>query len=305
MLRARRPAPLPLPLSLLCLLLLVIGSGSQWIQGQDQPASPPPGAPPPIAGIENLRQVTPGILSGSQPNDEHAFEELARRGVKVIISVDGAAPQVETAKQYKLRYVHIPIGYDQIKPQARADLVQAIQSANGTVFVHCHHGNHRGPAAAAYCGMAIGKLTETQALDVLTAAGTRSDYTGLWDAVRKFERPTVPAGKLVEVADVEPRAASMVRIEHHWTGIGLLIKAGQVDDWKKCTSEALLLAEEFRELPITAPSDNAELTAQMQLAIKNSQQLLKTAEKKDFAGLTAAFKTMSASCTDCHADHRN
>ena len=43
---------------LLCLLI----AGS-WISAHDKPVTPSP-----IAGIENLRQVAPGLLSGSQPD---------------------------------------------------------------------------------------------------------------------------------------------------------------------------------------------------------------------------------------------
>ncbi len=280
---------------LLCLLIL-----GSWISAQDQPASPPP-----IAGIENLRQVAPELLSGSQPDGPAAFEELARRGVKVIISVDGATPDVKAAHQFGLRYVHIPIGYDKLKPQQRADLVEAVKTASGPVFLHCHHGKHRGPAAAAYCGMAMGKLSAEEALDVLKIAGTRADYTGLWDAVRKFEPPTVAAGPLVKSAKVEPLTGAMVRIDHHWTGIEKQIKAGSVADAKEFASETLLLAEEFRELPRTSPATDEKLKARMQTAILVSEELHQAAQKSDLPAIKSAAQKVLQSCVDCHANHRD
>src|SRR5688500_19183961 len=62
--------------------------------------------------LENAHVVTDKVLSGAQPEDAKAFETLARLGVKTIISVDGAAPDVETARKYGIRYVHLPIKYD-------------------------------------------------------------------------------------------------------------------------------------------------------------------------------------------------
>ena len=285
---------------LLCLLI----AGS-WISAHDKPVTPSP-----IAGIENLRQVAPGLLSGSQPDGAAAFEELARRGVKVILSVDGAAPHVEAAHQHGLRYVHVPIGYGKIKPQPRADLVEAVKTAGGPVFIHCHHGQHRGPAAAAYCGMAMGKLSEAEALAVLKAAGTRADYAGLWDAVRKFEPPTVHAGPLVEAAEVKPITGAMVRIDHHWTGIEQQVKANQMVDAKEFSREALLLAEEFRELPRTSPSADEKYAdekfkALMQTAIDATEELHRAAEKHDLDAIQAASKQVLQSCIDCHARYRN
>ncbi len=277
--------------------LLVWGA---WLAAQDQPA-----APPPITGIDNLRHVAPGLLSGSQPEGAAAFEELARRGVKVILSVDGATPDVEAAHQSGLRYVHVPISYGPIQPQQRADLVEAIKTAGGPVFFHCHHGQHRGPAAAAYCGMAMGKLSEAEALAVLKAAGTRADYTGLWDAVRKFEPPTVHAGPLVEAAEVKPITGAMVRIDHHWTGIEQQVKANQMVDAKEFSREALLLAEEFRELPRTSPSTDEKFKTLMQTAIDATEELHRAAEKHDLDAIQAASKQILQTCIDCHARYRN
>ena len=281
-------------------VLLGVLIWATWIFAQDQPASPQP-----IAGIQNLRQVAPGLLSGSQPEGAAAFEELARRGVKVLISVDGATPDVEAAHKFGLRYVHVPIGYDNIGPQQRADLVEAVKTATGPVFLHCHHGQHRGPAAAAYCGMAIRKLSAPAALEVLKAAGTRADYTGLWDAVRKFEPPTVPAGPLKEAAPVEPITGAMVRIDHHWTGIDKQIQAGAITDPQEFAREALLLAEEFRELPRISPTTDEKLKGRMQAAILVFEELHKTAEKNDLSAIKSASQKGLQICADCHANHRD
>ena len=286
-----------IPRFTLLLSLLLLGS---WSMAQDQPAPPPP-----ITGIENFRQAAPGILSGSQPEGAAAFEGLARRGVKVIISVDGATPDVEAAHQHGLRYVHVPIGYDKIKPQQRADLVEAVRTAGGPVFIHGQHGKHRGPAAAAYCGMAMDKLTAEAALEVLKTAGTRADYTGLWDAVRKFEMPTVPAGPLVETAEVKPLTGAMVRIDHHWTGIDKQVQAGQIADEQEFSREALLLAEEFRELPRTSPSTDVKFQARMQTAIDATEALHQAAEKHDLPAIQSASKKVVQSCIDCHARYRD
>ena len=148
-------------------------------------------------------------------------------------------------------------------------------------------------------------MSKEEALEVLKAAGTRADYTGLWDAVRKFEPPTVPAGPLVESAEVQPITGAMVRIDHHWSGIEPQLKADQIADAQAFAREALLLAEEFRELPRTSPSTDEEFKAQMKSAIATTEALQKAAETNDLAAIQATSKKVLQSCIDCHARFRN
>ncbi len=114
-------------------------------------------------GLDNVLQLSPRIFSGSQPHGEQGFESLEKLGVKTVVSVDGARPDAQRAKQHGLRYVHIPIGYDGIPRPAALALVRAIREAPGPIYIHCHHGKHRGPAAAAVACMAEGIANTEQA----------------------------------------------------------------------------------------------------------------------------------------------
>jgi hypothetical protein len=131
-------------------------------------------------GIHNLLQAAPHVFSGSEPAGEPAFRSLRELGVTMIVSVDGAEPDVTGAAKFGLRYVHIPIGYDGIDTQAGRALARAAKEATGNIYVHCHHGRHRGPAAAAVVCMAAGSLTAEQSAALLAMAGTSPDYAGLW-----------------------------------------------------------------------------------------------------------------------------
>ena len=83
----------------LCLALVVTGIAN----AQQAPTAKP--------AIENIHPLTPQLISGGQPKGDVAFSKLAEMGVKTIVSVDGAKPDLELAKKHGLRYVHIPIGY--------------------------------------------------------------------------------------------------------------------------------------------------------------------------------------------------
>src|SRR6185369_1160846 len=55
-------------------------------------------------GLDNAHRLTDRVLSGAQPEGEAAFRELADLGVKTVISVDGARPDVASAHKFGLRY---------------------------------------------------------------------------------------------------------------------------------------------------------------------------------------------------------
>ncbi|PYL00208.1 MAG: hypothetical protein DME19_05935, partial [Verrucomicrobia bacterium] len=129
-------------------------------------------------GIENFFQLSARIYSGSSPEGEPAFGALRARGIKTIISVDGAKPDVERARRYGIRYVHLPFGYDGVPTNRALTLLKAAQVLPGPIYVHCHHGVHRGPAAAAVICMGAEGWTPERAKAWLQLAGTATNYAG-------------------------------------------------------------------------------------------------------------------------------
>jgi protein tyrosine phosphatase (PTP) superfamily phosphohydrolase (DUF442 family) len=115
-----------------------------------------------IPGVHNAFRATDRIYSGSQPEGEEAFAAFARLGVKTIVSVDGSKPDVEAARKHGLRYVHLPYGYDGIPTNRMVELVKLAAEGSGPLFVHCHHGRHRGPAAVAVMCEASAGWTTTK-----------------------------------------------------------------------------------------------------------------------------------------------
>src|SRR5688572_9674967 len=49
--------------------------------------------------LPNAYQLTEKVISGGLPEGDVAFQELADLGVKTVISVDGAKPDIATAKK--------------------------------------------------------------------------------------------------------------------------------------------------------------------------------------------------------------
>lgn len=63
------------------------------------------------SGLHNVIRVGPRLFSGSEPDGDAGFDALVAMGVKAIISIDAATPDLERAKARAMRYVHLPVGY--------------------------------------------------------------------------------------------------------------------------------------------------------------------------------------------------
>lgn len=268
--------------------------------------------------LPNAYRLTDKVLSGGQPQGEPAFKQLRELGVRTVISVDGATPEVRLAKKYGLRYVHLPHGYDGIPDDRLLELAKAIRDLPGLIYIHCHHGKHRSPAAAAAACVSAGYLTNAEALAVLDVAGTSQGYRGLFQSVREAKR--VDSKRLdalkrefPETVDVPPLAEAMIAIEHTHEHLKQIAGAG----WKPTDKhadidpphEALLLREHYTELLRT--DETKKQPAAFQELLRSSEshaQMLEghlRARNTDERELNKLFERITAECTTCHQQFRD
>src|SRR5206468_5463784 len=154
-------------------------------------------------------------------------------------------------------------------PRERAlQLAKAVKDLPGPVYLHCHHGQHRGPAAAAAVRLCLdGQYTAGQAEAFLRTAGTDPRYKGLVGLPRTLQRPTAEevdraAGDFPEVAKVSDLAQLMVEVDARYERLKLAQKAG----WRQPPAhpdvdpahEATLLAEQYQEAARLAASARPE-----------------------------------------------
>lgn len=291
-----------------------LGLGEASPLAATQPAFAPLGEP----SLHNGHRVSDKVLSGAQPEGEASFKALSDLGVKTIISVDGAKPDVELARKYGLRYIHIPISYSDVQPHDGKAIAKAIREIPGRVYIHCHHGKHRSAAATAVACVYAGEIKPEQAEDVLRTFGTGSNYKGLWQAARDA-RPLEP-GVLegfrvdyVERAEIGDMADAMVRIDRHWDHLKQIRDAG----WKVPADhpdldpphEALLVMEHFHEIGRAESAKGLQPEFKKHLAAseagaKDLRDAL-AAKPVNAGAAAAAFKTVAQSCTDCHRVYRD
>lgn len=268
--------------------------------------------------LHNVHRVTAKVTSGARPEGEAGFAALRELGVRTVISVDGARPDVETAKRHGLRYVHLPIGYDGVGAERGEELARAIDELPGPLYVHCHHGKHRSAAAVAVACVLNGSLRPEQAQDVLRTFGTGEDYVGLWrDArsARPMERGTLEGRKVryVEVAEIGDLAGAMAAVDRHWTHLKRLEKAR----WRKLEAdpdlsaghEALQLVEHLAEIGRgeDAGKRDGRYRSLLEEAVDGGRALggALTGDGVDAATADRAMKRVGATCVACHRGYRD
>ena len=278
-------------------------------------AAEPPGE---AASVPHFAWVSKDVARGGQPKGEAAFEELARLGIRTVVSVDGARPDLAAAEKHGLRYVHIPFGYDDVPQEKRLQLAKTARELEGPFFVHCHHGTHRGPVGAVLAQMSIGEMSSEEAREELRRAGTAEKYQGLWTCVADF---TPPAGAVTSGlefdfpgrAQVPELAQGMADLDRRFDHLEEARGAGwdapsdhpDIDQAHEALQVHELLVEMDRMAEAQGrPAALLEVFDQSIEASRDLEAALREKER-DAEPVEAAFQALKASCGQCHTAHRN
>lgn len=305
------------------LLLCVLFITTAWVTAKVSVNAPHPHRVN-AKHLDNLVQVHPLVLSGASPAGEAAFAELKEIGIKTIVSVDGAKPNLVLAKKQGLRYVHLPHGYDSIPSNRAVEIAKAVRDLEGPIYLHCHHGKHRSPAAASVACIATGLISKADAMSVLKIAGTSPNYQGLYQSVAGATRvDDSDLDKLKvnfqESVEVPPLAKAMVTIEQTHDHLKAIAAAG----WQtpkdhpdlSPTHEALLLHEHFTELLRTEEVlRKPEVFHQLLKDSEHAAGILENAlhawqltnkEAKPLTIFKNSLNRISANCVQCHQTFRD
>lgn len=277
-----------------------------------------------VAGLHNLFRLSDSVLSGSEPEGDAAFAELARMGVKTILSVDGAAPDIEAGKRHGLRYVHVPIEYNGIDPDELTRMAKTFRELEGPFYVHCFHGKHRGPAAAAVGRCVLDGASREQAIaEMRQWMGTAQQYQGLYRAIATQEIPDAEATAkyafdFPAVSTPKGIVASMVALGRANDHLKALAKRDFVADPAHPDvdplNEAGKLADQFAYLEkfdardyAGDKTDFADWVAGAWRDADALETLLGKANRnaEDVARAKELVKAVNESCTACHKAYRD
>ncbi|MEO0481761.1 MAG: hypothetical protein AAF196_20030 [Planctomycetota bacterium] len=276
-----------------------------------------------LEGLHNVFQLSDSILSGAEPEGREAFEQLAEMGVRTILSVDGKEPEVQTAAEFGIRYVHMPIRYRGLTDEERLAIAKTFRELEAPFYVHCFHGRHRGPAAAAVGRVVRDGATREQAVaEMRQYCGTSEKYEGLYAAIAFGELPGVDETSAYDY-DFAPRRRfdglrpAMVDLARSSD----VVKALARREWKpaedhpdaNARNEAakmadlfagLLEMQEVKDRPEDFRgwmSESQRLAAELNDALRRFEdgEAAASDEAKSLAG------ELRAVCTDCHVEYRN
>lgn len=275
------------------------------------------------AGLPNAIQVRPNLICGGQPSSTDGFHSLATLGIKTIVSVDGICPDLNSAKQYDLRYIHEPLGYQGISTEDAQTLAHIILTFDDPIYIHCHHGQHRSPAAAAVACVTAGLMTDKAAFKLLKKAGTGPEYQGLFKAVA--DAKPIPAAQLLqqkptlsEQADVSKLVDLMVQLDKNLSKLNSVLKSPRTRSTNQRSAaleQATVLNDHFTEL-LRSPQHSAsdlefqKLLLTSQKTGEKLQQFLRaktqqTLSPQQTTHATSLLKQVSDQCNQCHETYRH
>jgi hypothetical protein len=270
--------------------------------------------------LPNAIWVHATVMSGGLPAGKTAFEELAQLGVKTVISVDGIRPDVDRAEAAGLRYIHLPHGYDGISEERLLQIAKAVRDLPGPVYIHCHHGKHRSPAAAAAVCISLGRIAPAQGLELLKLAGTNPGFRGLIRAVEQAVPMTDDRLDQIQVdfvssSKVPPLVNTMVEMD----SIMERLKDFQEESWELgcrvvAASEALMLKEHYIELhrsesALGRDHEFLELLAQGRHSAEKLENLLQRNTEANFpedaVHYGVVMRELIGNCLQCHQRYRD
>jgi hypothetical protein len=258
--------------------------------------------------IPNLHQLHAKLFSGGEPQGISAFKTLKELGVQTIVSVDGAKPDVVLARTCGLKYIHLPIGYAGIEASKAVALGNIARTVSGSVFVHCHHGKHRGPAAACIVAMGAGFITADQSVDFMKLAGTGRSYPGLWRDVAEFHslKQDVLAAPYLEIAPIDPFVESMGAVDKAMDQLEHLHDGGTLPQTNQMAGAAQLLIEGFKESSRHLRRDAADgLKFQLSEAEQAAVDLQRSFSQGNAASAKTSLHFLKELCVTCHQRFRN
>jgi protein tyrosine phosphatase (PTP) superfamily phosphohydrolase (DUF442 family) len=298
---------------ILCLAAALAAAAST--HGASRSVVVPVGAtrPSELPGLHNVLRVSAKLYSGSAPEGDPGFQSLQALGIRTVITVDGARPDVVAAHRYGLRYVHLPFGYDGCPRPRALEIIRAVRDLPGPIYLHCHHGKHRSAAAAALVHIALDGASNDDGVAFMRRAGTDPAYTGLYGEAASFRRPSGAvidrvSARFPEVAPVPRLVDAMVQTADRFSALQQMQKAR----WQSGTAgvparEALQLRELFHEIQRTGAIDGRppDFKAWMSAADRGSAALEAALAAGSRERADAALGQVAAACSACHARYRN
>ena len=276
-----------------------------------------------IPSLHNVFRLSETIISGGEPDDDPGFAAIAALGVRTILSVDGKSPDAEAAALHGLSYVHVPIRYRGISDDELLRISKAFRELPGPFYVHCFHGRHRGPAAAAVGRLVTDGASRLQSLaEMRQWCGTSSKYEGLYQTIARAELPDAATTEAYECDFPEAHAHAgfrslMVEASRAFETLTSMEKNNWAvpddhPDLDPVNESAILTnlfsaAAELKEVR-AEPKDFRQWIEQSREQSATLRELLTGIRRSgghDWKPASDAYRALKTTCSACHTSYRN
>ncbi|MBL22229.1 MAG: hypothetical protein CMJ37_05295 [Phycisphaerae bacterium] len=291
----------------MCRLLMVLGTlGLAACDQSDSGSSTLPAQPvpslPTVATTLQFHQLTPQIFVGPRPLPNQ-IKELTAMGIKKVISVDALPPEASLWTE-GIQVRHLPLGYRDLPKPLQLRLARELSIGPVKTYIHCHHGKHRGPAAALAALRNLDQIDPAEAKIWLDRCGVA--YQGLRQAVQNAQPESSEdiqsSTPLQEVVATRSLSRLMAEIDQVWDR---LKKVPSPSDPKVRTQQedAAHLLDLFRLSSESAGPVDPAYPKQMQQAIKLATTL--EAQLQDGQDAAELRSDLHISCRACHRAFRD
>jgi hypothetical protein len=273
-------------------------------------------------GLHNVYHLSAAIVSGSEPHGEAAFAKLREMGIHTILSVDGKVPDAALAAKYGMTYVHVPIQYKGISDEELTQIAKTFREKDGPFYVHCFHGKHRGPAAAAVGRIVVDGVGREEAIaEMRQWCGTSPSYEGLYLAIAEGPIPDRrrTSSYRWDFPSAHPFGGfrqAMIEVSRADDNLKYLSKHGwqpgadhpDVDALNEASKLASALERAARLDEVAGkPADfrgwldeSAATSAELARSLRDWREGRASAD-----AVSAAYKRVADGCTACHDVYRN
>tara|TARA_B100001115_G_scaffold168792_1_gene148907 strand:+ start:24 stop:872 length:849 start_codon:yes stop_codon:yes gene_type:complete len=254
-------------------------------------------------GLPNLQCVdsTMQIWVGGHPHPGRGDAAMDRLGIRSIIVVD-APPPVDPSRPA----VHLPLKYSGIDEREASQLAYLLTTLERPIYIHCHHGTNRAPAAAAIGLIGTGELTAAEGLGLLDRSGTNPSFGGLFEAVRTATPIPNDRREPYDGSDatVDDFALSMSDVDEVFARLEGASDRGWTDT--QSPADAAELVDLLRvSLDRTALNEDQIFRRLSEGSIARATALEDALVQGDRTAALRQMKSLTATCRACHDRFRN
>ena len=222
-----------------------------------------------------------------------------------------------------MRYVHVPIKYSGIRRAQLLRIAKTFRELEAPFYVHCFHGKHRGPAAAAVGRLVRDGASRTQALSEMRQwCGTAAKYAGLYHTIARTAMPTAAQTAALQWAfpsahPLKGFRQAMITAPRGYDNLKALAKRNWTPDPEHPDLDAVNEATKLHELYAASTrldeclSGPADLRGWLDESVSASDELLAALRAIPTEGdaarerAHAQMKQVKARCAACHKKYRN